>query len=175
MNKKATRALTSRIRRKICPMSKRAQEEMVGFALIVVIVAVILLIFLSFYLRGSNKIEISSYEADGFIQSILQYTGDCEYQGEFLSVQDMIFEMDSKCEDDRKISGALKKNLEDLCEAGWNVGEDAPIKGYLLQIDEEESTVLEINKGNATQNYRGGSQDFTKRGKDYFISFKAYY
>ncbi|MBU4116158.1 MAG: hypothetical protein KKG94_00235, partial [Nanoarchaeota archaeon] len=70
---------------------KRSQEEIVGFALIIIIVAVILLIFLGFYLRAPQKEIIESYEIESFIQSFLQYTSDCESNLEFLPVKNLIF------------------------------------------------------------------------------------
>ena len=62
---------------------KKAQEEMVGFALIIILVAVILLIFLGFSLRDQEKETIESYEVESFIQSFLQYTSDCRDNLEF--------------------------------------------------------------------------------------------
>ena len=72
-------------------MNKKGQEEMVGFALIIIIVAVILLVFLGISYRTSKTVEINSYEVEGFIQSFLQTTSSCEGAREFLSVKDLIF------------------------------------------------------------------------------------
>ncbi len=178
IKKKGTRALTSRIRRKICPTSKRSQEEIVGFALIIIIVSVILLIFLSFSLRSSKKMEIESYEVEGFIQAFLQHTSDCEDSRGFLSIQDLIFSCDNTemCLDETPACEMINFTLTEISENSWNVGEDTPIKGYELIITSDGEDVLSpIVKGNVTQNYKGGSQPFAKRGKDYYISFKVYY
>ena len=43
---------------------KKAQEEIVGFSMIIVIVAVILLIFLSFSLKSPPKSEVESFEVE---------------------------------------------------------------------------------------------------------------
>ena len=67
-------------------LPKRAQEEMVGFALIVIIVSVILVIFLGFSLRDQGKENVESYEVESFIQSFLQYTSECRDNFNFLSV-----------------------------------------------------------------------------------------
>ena len=157
--------------------NKLGQEEMVGFALIVVIVSIILLIFLSFYLRSSSNVEIQSYEADGFVQSVLQYTSDCEQYDEFLSVQNLIFDCDNKekCSDDRDACDVLNKTLEEICYISWNVGEDTYIKGYEMRIDAEGESIFLLNVGNVTQNYKSGFQDFARRRRDYKISFTAYY
>ena len=195
IKRKATRALTSRIRRNICPTSKRStpvrtrnylghlvsckrsQEEIVGFALIIIIVSVILLVFLSFSLRKSNDMEIDSYEVEGFIQAFLQHTSDCEDARGFLSVQELIFSCDNneKCQDSRSTCEVMESTLTEICENSWNVGADTPIKGYELKIISDGTEILLLNEGNLTQNYKGASQDFVKRGKDYEVSFKVYY
>ncbi len=154
---------------------KLAQEEIVGFALIVIIVFIILLVFLSFYLRGSNKIEIQSYEADSFIQAVLQYTSKCERGGDFLAVQDLIFEHDEECLNEEQGVEVLNETLLGIMDESWQIGEDTPVKGYELNINEEDVAILNLNKGNVTQNYRGGFQDFSKRGRDYNIQLKIYY
>ena len=174
--KKGTCTLTSRIRKNICPTSKRAQEEIVGFALIIIIVSVILLFFLSLSLRSSNRMEIQSYEVEGFIQALLQHTSDCEDDLEFLSVQDLIFSCDNNevCLDGTNVCDAMNLTLTNICENSWNVGENTPIEGYELRILSDEMDFL-IDKGNITQNYKGAMQDFVKRGEDYEVSFKVYY
>ena len=158
-------------------MNKHAQEEMVGFALIIIIVSVILLIFLSFSLRSSERMEIQSYEVEGFIQSFLQYTSDCEDSLEALSVQKLIFSCDDneKCLDGRSACEAMDFTLKEICEKSWTVGEDTPVRGYELRITSDESEIFLFNKGNVTQNYKGAIQDFVKRGKNYEISFNVYY
>jgi len=158
-------------------IKRKGQEEMVGFALIIIIVSVILLIFLSLSLRSSKRAEIQSYEVEGFIQSFLQYTSDCEDELGFLSVQKLIFSCDSDevCLDGRDTCVALNSTLREICENSWNVGEDTPIKAYELRITSDETEIFLLEKGNITQNYKGASQDFVKRGRDYEVSFKLYY
>src|SRR3989338_7985995 len=56
---------------------KRSQEEMVGFALIIILVSIILLVFLAFSLSKSKTESTESYEVNSFLQSTLQYTTAC--------------------------------------------------------------------------------------------------
>ena len=192
---KNTRVLTSRIRKKICPMSKRStpartrnylghlvsckrsQEEIVGFALIIIIVSVILLVFLSLSLKNPKKMEIQSYEVEGFIQAFLQHTSDCDDGLRFLSVQKLIFSCDNNevCLGGRSACETMNLTLNEISKNSWNVGEDTPIRGYELRIISDEKEILLLNEGNVTQNYKGAVQDFAKRGKDYEVSFKVYY
>ncbi len=157
-------------------MRRKGQEEMVGFVLIIVIVSVILLVFLGFSLRSSKRVEIISYEVQGFLQSVLRTTSDCEDAGGFLSVQKLIFSCDDEeiCLDDRPVCEALNFTLNQINEETWNVGADAPIKGYELKILSENMN-LSIQEGNVTQNYRGASELVPRRGESYDVSFKLYY
>jgi len=177
MKSKATHALTSVIGRKICPKSKRSQEEIVGFALIMIIVAVILLIFLGISLRSPQKEIVESYEVDSFIQTLLQYTTDCRDNLEYLSVQKLIFNCNSEeeCLDGRSSCEALNLTLMNIVEETWIVGESRPIQGHELEIIVDDAKMLFLEEGNITRNYRGSSQDFSRKGENYEIFFKAYY
>ncbi|NQT59080.1 MAG: hypothetical protein HQ557_08870 [Bacteroidetes bacterium] len=176
---KKTRALTSAIGRKFCPKSKRSQEEMVGFALIVIIVAVVLLVFLSFSLRNEQKETVDSYEVDNFIQVFLQYTTDCAEISEsnYLSIQDLIFNCYNRetCLDEKEACEVLETTLKEIVEVSWEVGEgeETPIKGYLLNISSDGVGIIpSIEKGENTRNYKSSSEHFSS-GID--IYFTAYY
>ena len=86
--------------------SKKAQEEMVGFALIIIIVAVILLVFLAISLNKSKKEDLGDNEVNSFIQSFLSYTTSCgEYSDSYYSIQKLITECvnyESNCLDGRE-------------------------------------------------------------------------
>ncbi len=159
--------------------NKKAQEEIVGFALIIIIVAVILLIFLGFSLNTSQKEIVESYEVDSFIQAFLQYTTDCRDQSdlEYLSIQKLIFNCynDGVCLDERYTCEVLNSTLKDVVKKSWKVEGDRPVKGYELKIIIDNVERLLFEEGNITQNYKGSMQDFAKRGEDYEIYFKAYY
>ena len=47
-------------------MNKKAQEEMIGFALIIIIVMVVMMVFLSLG-KGNVKEDIENYEAENFL------------------------------------------------------------------------------------------------------------
>ena len=133
--KKATPALALAFGKKVCPKSKRSQEEMIGFALIIVLVAVILLIFLGFSLRSPQNETIESYEVESFIQAFLQYTTDCKDNLEFLSIKKLIFACSDRetCLDRRDTCEVLDSTLKGILEESWKVGENLPYKGYTLQ------------------------------------------
>lgn len=159
----------------------KGQEEMIGFALIIIIVAVILLVFLTLSLRNKSKEGVESYEVESFIQAVLQYTTECRDSNdlEFLSIQKLIFDCsnEEQCLDERNSCEVLNSELANIIEESWQVGEDRPVKGYSLKITENEveEVLPVIEQGNITANYKTGVQDFSKPGKTIEIFFTAYY
>ncbi len=160
----------------------RAQEEMVGFAIILIIVAVILLIFLSSSLKKSENEELQSYEVSGFIQAVLQYTTSCQTNRETLTIQKLIFECEknenSICLDNKKTCDVLYTTLEEILKESWPVGEESPEKGYELVILADSEPLLKIIKGDFDRNkdnYRGANQEFSKSGVDIEIFANIYY
>jgi len=156
---------------------KKAQEEMIGFALIIILVAVILLAFLGFSLSKPQQDLINNYEVENFMQAFLQYTvTDCEDSG-YLSVQDLIFEcnLDETCSDTKSSCEVLNDTLKGILKETWPIGEDRPNKGYELNIDTTDNPILSISEGNKTNSYKGASQVLSKRRTDFNIVFKAYF
>lgn len=155
---------------------KLAQEEMVGFAVIMVIMGVILLIVFGFMLKSPDNATIESYEVESFIQASLQYTSDCENQLEFMPIQELIIAcgVESKCLDERDSCKVLNSTLNELITKGWNVGEKSAVRGYDLKLIIDNQEILLLQKGNKTTSYVGGSQDFARRGKNYEISLVVY-
>ena len=158
-------------------IKKKAQGEMVGFALIMIIVAIILLVLLSISLRRPQQENVESYEVDSFIQAFLQYTSDCRNEREYLDIQELIIDCDNgrMCVDDRDTCEVLSSTMEEIIEESWKVGEDRPVLGYELKILSGEREILSLDKGNKTQNYKGSVQSLGKRGNEFDVSFTAYY
>jgi len=159
---------------------KKAQEEMIGFVLIIVLVAVIGLIFLGLSLRNPQKEIVESYEVESFIQSFLQYTTDCgNYRENYLPLQKLISAcVDGEiCLDERESCTVLSSTLTEIIESSWKVEGDRPIQGYELKIVLEDGTdvIPLINKGNVTKNSKGTSQPFTPLGENYKVDFTVYY
>jgi hypothetical protein len=155
---------------------KKGQEEIVGFAMIIIIVSVILLIFLGFSLSSSNKESVESYEVSSFIQSFLQYTTDCRDNLEYLSIQKLIFSCYSneRCLDERSSCDVLNSTLKNLVSTTWKIEGDRPVKGYELDIVTGNSSIR-IHQGNVTQSYKGAMQNFARAGESYDVFFKVYY
>lgn len=158
-------------------INKKAQEEIVGFVVIVVIVSVALLILLWFLLSKPSTATVESFEVQSFIQTTLQYTTDCESFTDSLSVQDLIIACngEEKCLDERDSCIVLNDTLTNIIESSWNVSEQSAVKGYKLGISIDDQEKLLLQKGNQTTNYKGDFQDFAREGSDYKVSLNIYY
>ena len=156
--------------------NKRAQEEMIGFALIVILVAVILIIFLGFSLNKPKPI-LESYKAQSFMRVSLQYTTECEDNFGYLSVQDLIYTCDRgiSCLRGENPCVLLNSTLRDIIEKGWNVGTGSSIKGYEINVFSDTGVITSISKGNITSSSEGASQDIPRGGTLYNVTLSIYY
>ncbi|MFA5992169.1 MAG: hypothetical protein WC796_00505 [Candidatus Pacearchaeota archaeon] len=103
----------------ISKIHKKAQEEMVGFVVIVVIVIVVGLIFLVISFRSNGNLAgESSNRLDSFVKSVGYYTTDCEItKSHYENIESLI----AGCHDGKQcVSG------EGACEKLTNV-----LKGIL--------------------------------------------
>ncbi|MBT4258143.1 hypothetical protein HOD88_03110 [archaeon] len=157
--------------------NRRAQEEMVGFAAIIILVAVIILIFLGFSMRNTNKEVVESYEVESYLEAVLQYTTECEDYLDHLTIKQVIFscEQEEACQNGEDPCEILESTLGDISSAAWPYGEERPIKGYVLNITVEGRELESIFQGNQTNNRKASSQSFVKSGNQIKLFFEAYY
>lgn len=170
---------------------KKGQEEMVGFAMIIIIVAVIILVLLGISLNKPAVSQgVESYEVESFIQALLQHTTECStnYGSSYNDIGNLIAECDMEqfCwnesmgpeqEEKDEISSceALNSTIENILENSWRTGQDRPVKGYVFNITQEDSDITSLSSGETTSNYKGSIQVLPKRGSNYKIEFRAYY
>ena len=153
--------------------NKKAQEEIVGFAIIVIIVSLIILFFLVFSLSGKSKTE--SYEAESFLQSLLQHTSSCQISSKFLDVQDLITACYNAqaCGSGEDACSALNETVMPLIEKSWPIGPDFPAKGYKISAFSGEEQIFSIEEGNLTGSYKSGQQLIPKSAIT--VLFDVYY
>ena len=155
-------------------MYKKAQEEIVGFGIIIIIVAIIFVVVLAFMLSNNPERNVQSEEVNGYINSILQYTTDCEDYLEFKSIEKLIsgcLRQDS-CIDGREMCLVLNETITSISDSSWRVGAETPIKAYKFEIfDKEEKERLSIKKGNETKNSKSAMQNFHHSD----VIFSVYY
>ncbi|PIN94658.1 hypothetical protein COU53_02650 [Candidatus Pacearchaeota archaeon CG10_big_fil_rev_8_21_14_0_10_30_48] len=127
-------------------LNKKAQEEMVGFVLIVVIVAIIAVIFLGISLRNSGgDVGDESEKIGSFIDVVSQTTTKCEIPtAHFQDVGNLI----SKCSQGKLCDGCdgetcgttksacevLKNTLTEAMKSSYVVSEGSYVKYYNLTL-----------------------------------------
>jgi hypothetical protein len=150
---------------------------MVGFGIIIAIVAIIILIFVGFMINKPEKENIESYEVESYIQSILQYTTECRNNLEYITVQKLIFDCidNEKCLDGKDTCDVLENTIKGITKESWKVEGGSLIKGYVFEITNNKRNLTVIQDGNLTGNSKGSMQDFSRSGNIVEIRFNAYY
>ena len=155
-------------------MYKKAQEEIVGFGLIIIIVAVIFVIILAFMISDNSEKNIESEEVNAYIHSLLQYTTDCETYIEFMSVEKLIAGCLRKdvCLDSREMCDVLQETITKISDSSWSVGNKTPVKAYKFEIlDKQGEIITKTEKGVQTGNSKGAMQNLPNSD----IIFSVYY
>ncbi len=146
---------------KIKKPGKKAQEEIIGFVLIIILVSVIVVVFLGIMLRRPNKSEdIRDREVSNFLSSMLSYTSKCSVNNRtYKQVNDLIDSCLNNEICDNRVSACttLDSTINKLINENLNFGEDYYYKGYNLTIYKYENLELIYTKGNKTSVIRGAS------------------
>lgn len=152
----------------------RGQEEMVGFGLIIIIVAIILVIFLGFTLNKPPKESLTSGEVENFLNAVLSYTTECrdERNIEFLSIRKLIIECSNglSCYDKQDSCEMLKNDLKEITEKSWDM---TRYKGYEMKVITQNKTLIPATiSGNTSGNDKGYIEEIDDNLE---IMFKIYY
>ena len=119
---------------------KKAQQEILGFVLIVVLVTIMGVVFLSFSIGKSRPTKQTSAEISNLLEASMYHTTDCavNYVPQYREVQDLIKECyrnpEQKCLNSLTVCTVLETTLKNLIDQSLKVGEDAPNKAYSLKI-----------------------------------------
>jgi len=118
--------------------NKKAQHEIIGFVIIVVIVIVAGLFFLSFSLRRNKTSMQSSAEISNLIEASMHYTTDCaiSYIPKYENLQDLIKSCYNQeiCLNEQNSCDVLNKTLEKILNQSLNIGPDSKNKAYTANI-----------------------------------------
>jgi hypothetical protein len=131
---------------------KRGQEEMIGFVLIIVLVAVIALVFIAIQIRKPGEIQ-DSKEIQNFLYSSLKFTTECKMNNwSFENVGDLVedcyLEEDCLNGDSCRI---LNRTFSGLINSNFNK------ENWRIEIYKgNETGILDIQKGNKTGRMEGG-------------------
>lgn len=150
---------------------KRGQEEIVGFVVVVVLIAVVALVFLSFTLRGTVETRQSASLAY-FVEAMSEYTTNCSLYAapDYASVGELYRAcyQHTVCDDGTDSCLILNQTLLPLVKDSLRVSNETPLKGYILTVNVVLSgtgngtirKILAVQEGNCSTNKRQGSSDF---------------
>ena len=148
-------------------IGKKGQEEIVGFVLIIVIVAVVFLIFLGIFLRQKPISASESIDVSQFLESSMEYTTSCvtSFYPDYRKLGELFKECLSKtkCLDERETCEVLNETFGKIIENSWQIGEDNPLKGYEFVSeyspsgDSPKEIILSLSSGNCTGTLKGSS------------------
>lgn len=142
-------------------MDRKAQEEMIGFVLIVIVVAVIFLVFLGLaFSQTTSSPKKQSKELSQFLESVMKYTTDCSISYTPSRVEDLISkcyeESGSLCSSGEKVCSSADKTLKAILKASWVVGPESAYKGYKFESfynSTSKQPLVAISEGNCTGNF----------------------
>ena len=133
--------------------SKKGQEEVIGFVLIVVLVAIIALVFLVINLRKPVE-RLPSAELESFLQSSMYYSTDCFISPETrYSLKEIIVscaETNDLCLNSKTVCQTLNETATRLLKEGIAPCSDCPKKAYRFRVFDGNRTVIELKEGNCT-------------------------
>ena len=145
--------------------AKKGQHEILGFVMIIVIIAVIGVIFLGISLRQGRSEIIYNEDAEitNFLSSSTKYTTDCILKEPlYADMRELISGCYSKdtCKDssdlNREACSVLNKTYSEMLDIAWPAGSDRPIKYYKISFYFQKGTndpatknvFMEIESGN---------------------------
>lgn len=137
-------------------MCKRSQEEILGFVLIVLLVAIIALVFLAIQIRKPAP-RLPSTEVESFLQASMQQSTGCFITSEQeYKLKDVIVscaETNEKCLDGRDACQTLNQTALVLLDRGLNPGAENPVSRYKFGVyRESNSSIFSAERGNCTGN-----------------------
>ena len=149
---------------------RRAQEEIVGFVLIVVLVVIVLIIFLGISLRSPKTQQRESEVIYQFLESSMEQTTNCSLsQGaSYLALDDILrecHETGSSCVNGQNSCDLAEDTMRELLNKSFAIGPSYPYKGYDVSAvylvnasgQQQIEYVLNLTKGNCSNSYSGNS------------------
>jgi hypothetical protein len=117
--------------------NKKTQQEIVGFVIIVVIVAVIGVIFLGIYLKPQATISTKDAEINNLLISTSKYTTDCYKDSEpnYRTIEDLVVDcyQYKKCGNGNTSCSVLNQTYSGLLGRVWLTGETSAVKYYEIK------------------------------------------
>jgi hypothetical protein len=141
-------------------ISRRAQEEIVGFVLVILLVSVVFLVFLGISFRSDSSVGQESIEIYQFLESVMEHTSECAigFEPDFSSLGELLEECNEgrRCVNGKDACDVLNESLRSVLDASWNIGPEATIKGYeFSSVYSESEIIVSFTKGECGGRFRG--------------------
>jgi hypothetical protein len=150
--------------------NKKGQEEIVGFVLIIVLVAVAFLVFLGIAIRnGGPSTSSESSDIYQFLESSMEFTTECAFSSvpDYFTLGELFEECytGNNCLNDKNSCDVLDETLKEILKGSLNVDPEANIKGYEFEsfysVDssdsEQREEIISFKEGDCTGPIRGAS------------------
>ena len=150
-------------------LNKKGQEEVVGFSLVVIIVAVVGLLIFGIVIRSGGKANnLDNYEIKQFLDSSMHVSTECTLRSniDYAIVNDLVRECyknpAKECfSSGNKVCDELNSSLNGIIKKGMQIGLDRPNKGFFMNISFESKEgknekILELNAGKCEGDYSAG-------------------
>ncbi len=143
---------------------RRGQEEIVGFVVIIILVAVIFLVFLGILIRqGPSEGQFESVELSQFLESLMEQTSECaiSYEPAFSDVGELLEKCYSGagCISGKSACEELNSTIGEALELSWDIGADKSEKGYIFEAVYKSGAtregILTFEKGECGDSFRG--------------------
>ncbi len=131
---------------KIRDKSRKSQQEILGFALIVMIVVIVAVIFLGISLRKGKTAVISVKDAEiaNFLSASMRYTTNCILKEPFYAELKEVFggcSNGAACSDSITACDVLNKTYSEMLAVLWPAGADRPVKYTRMRFYYKASAV----------------------------------
>lgn len=115
---------------------KNAQQETVGFVLIVVIVLIMGVIFLAFSIGKGKITNQNSVEISNFLDASMIYTTNCSINEYYTDIGDLIKYCynSQNCDDGKNSCSFSREELERIVNESFQIGLNSPNRAYKLDV-----------------------------------------
>ena len=119
-------------------ISKRSQQEIIGFVLLIVIVSIIGVVFLSLSIGRGEPSKQTSIEVSNLLESSMYYTTDCavNFIPQYKNGQDLVKACwnGERCLNEKMACEVLNNTLKSIINQGLEVCDECVNKAYKLNI-----------------------------------------
>lgn len=159
-------------------MRRTAQEEIVGFVVVVILIAIVALIFLSFSLRR-DPVTRESLTLSQFLEAAGEYSTTCTLFARGGPARlDELYQAcaeEQPCLDGTSSCAVINATMPSLITKAFPMGSQEPFKAYTMTLERIENingsselreSFLTFSLGNCSSGAQRGTSDFRSAGDD---------